>query len=112
MPDDEEGTLDDFLTEAGIEPEVEEEETEEEPQEKPLRGPRRTDRSLVGGEVEEAKLKPETVKHEVVRFMKVHTITRTPDLRIADFDLTNSAGKLYSVTIDEATARAIAALFD
>lgn len=73
---------------------------------------RKHTKSLVGGIIEEATLKPETVQKEVIRLMKVLTITRTPTQRIVDFQLTNSAGKQFDVTIDEATARAITALFD
>lgn len=73
---------------------------------------RKQAKNLVGGVIEEVVVKPEAVQKEVIRMMKVLTITRTPTQRIVDFQLTNSAGKLFDITIDEATARAIAALFD
>lgn len=85
---------------------------EEEEAPEPRRPARRATKSLVGGEIEGQTLKPETVQREVVKLMKVLTITRTPTQRIADLHLTNSAGKHFDIEIDEATAKAIAAIFD
>jgi len=70
------------------------------------------EKSLEGGTIENVALKPETVPNERIRLMKVLTITRKPTQRIADFELTNASGQSYEITIDEATARAIASVFD
>ncbi len=72
---------------------------------------RRVKKSLVGGEVGEVELKPETVSQPKSKLMKVVTITRTSEGRIANIELRVKDGTLYDLEIDEATANAIASVF-
>lgn len=99
MPNEDE--LEEFLENAGIQPAI-----ESEPKIRP------NTKDFQGAKIENIEVKSETVQRSTIRLMKVHTITRTPDQKIAAFDLTNSAGRDFHLTIDEATARAIAAIFD
>lgn len=66
---------------------------------------------LLNGKVESAIVEPEPTKKVVVRLMKVISITRTPEGRVAHIQL--SMPKMdVGIHIDEGTARAIAKVFD
>lgn len=67
---------------------------------------------LLEGEIGEVTLTPETVTQETVRLMKVLTITRRPEGRIAEVELRVKSGTLYNIVIDEATSKALAGIFD
>lgn len=69
-------------------------------------------RELLEGEIGEVEITPETVLHETVRLMKVVSITRRPEGRIAAVELRVKDGTLYNITIDEATAKVLASIFD
>lgn len=58
-----------------------------------------------------AEIKPETATKSVTKMMKVVMVTRTPEGRIAHVQLALKAG-IVNIEIDEATARALAKLFD
>jgi hypothetical protein len=66
---------------------------------------------LTGGTVVAARRKPETVQATVTKLMKVIAIERRPGQKTAQIELRVKAGT-YLVEIDEATARAIASVFD
>jgi|HubBroStandDraft_5_1064220.scaffolds.fasta_scaffold415942_2 hypothetical protein len=55
---------------------------------------------------------PDSTDHEIVKMMKVIQIVRKPGGRMARLALTNSAGKLFDMVIDEATAKALSNIFD
>lgn len=67
-------------------------------------------RELLGGEVEGARVLPETADREIIRIMKVLKMVRMPDGLIAHIDLPTKKG-LYNLEIDEATAEAIHKVF-
>lgn len=67
--------------------------------------------SLVKGQVRSAELVPETTQAAVTKLMRVISIERKPGQRIANCELKVASG-VYRLIIDEATARAIAAVFD
>ena len=73
--------------------------------------PKPEKREWLGGEVVKAEVKPETLKMETTKMMKVVSITRTPTGRVASLQMRLKAG-LVQIEIDEATARAIAKVFD
>lgn len=75
-------------------------------------GGRKVKKSLVEGQVGEISLRPETVTQPKTRLVKVLSVTRTPDQKIASFELRVKDGTLYEVEIDEATSRAITSVFD
>jgi len=66
---------------------------------------------LTQAEVGEVTLSHERVTQEVTKLMKVVSITRKPSGRIAKIEMRLKEG-LVDLEIDEATARAIAAVFD
>jgi hypothetical protein len=68
-------------------------------------------KKLHEGEVIEAKVEPERVTQETTKLMKVVSITRKPSGRIAQIEMRLKAG-IVDLEIDEATARAIASVFD
>lgn len=105
MSGDEE--LEEFLADAGLAQEI-----PSEPEPKKQASTRKVSRSLQRGQIENVEITPETAEQPTVKLMKVVTITRLPEHRIASFELTNSEGRDFNLTIDEATARAIAAIFD
>ena len=67
---------------------------------------------LTKGVVESAEVEPEEVKQGVItKLMKVITIERRPEQKIAWIELKVEAG-IYNIHIDEATVRAMVAVFD
>jgi hypothetical protein len=70
----------------------------------------KTPEQLLEGVVDAVELKPETVTTTVTKFMRIVSITRTPEQRIANIDLMLARGTV-ALEIDEATALAIAKVF-
>jgi hypothetical protein len=68
-------------------------------------------KQLLEGTVTTAHLKPETVTKPVTRVVKTTMVTRNPGERIAIIEMALRKGKV-ELEIDEATARAIAKVFD
>lgn len=66
---------------------------------------------ILDGKVVSAVIKPEIITKTVTKMMKVVMITRTPEGRIASVQL-SLRGRNIALDIDEATARAIAKIFD
>lgn len=66
---------------------------------------------LLGGTVKASHRKPETAQATITKLMKVIAIERRPGQKIAQVELRVKAGT-YLIEIDEATARAIASVFD
>jgi hypothetical protein len=73
------------------------------------------EKKLLDGTIEGVKMRPETVKQDVVRLMKVLTVTRKPDNLIANVEMQvrDEKGEKKSLTleIDEATAGALNQVF-
>lgn len=67
--------------------------------------------ALIGGKIVASRRKPETAQATITKLMKVLTVERRPDQKLADIELRVKTGT-YLITIDEATARAIASVFD
>ena len=67
--------------------------------------------TLVDGTVLSADLVPETTTKAITKVMKPVMVTRTPEGRIANIQIVLARG-VVALEIDEATARAIAAVFD
>lgn len=63
------------------------------------------------GEVISSEVRPETVQKSVTKFVKVSVVTRTPEGRLATILMRLEAG-VVEIEIDEATARALAKVFD
>jgi hypothetical protein len=61
--------------------------------------------------VRSVELVPETTQATVTKLMRVVSIERKPGQRIANCELKVASG-IYRLTIDEATARALAAVFE
>ena len=68
--------------------------------------------SLVDATVESSTVTPGTIKKTVTKIMKIVMIETTPETRIANLQLTRITGGPVALEIDEATARAIAKVFD
>ncbi len=66
---------------------------------------------LQKGQVVRSTLEPEVIQAPVTKLMKVIAIERRPGQQIAQLELRVEAG-VYLIHIDEATARAIASIFD
>jgi hypothetical protein len=66
---------------------------------------------LLEGTVEKAAVYAERTDREVVRLMKVVSVTRTPQTLISRMSLQTKAG-MYALEIDEPTVRAMARVFD
>jgi hypothetical protein len=64
-------------------------------------------RSVVGGKITEVSLRPEEVTKTKMRKF----CFRQPNQQIAVFSLTNNVGQTFELEIDEATVRAMVAVF-
>jgi hypothetical protein len=95
-------TTEEFMAEAGL--------SNVKPE--PKKNGRAVKKELLEGELGEPVILPETVTQETIKLMKTVSITRRPSGRIAEVELRVKDGTLYNLTIDEATARAIASVFD
>lgn len=73
--------------------------------------PKREKILLTKGSVLKAELEPEDVRGVVTKLMKVVAIERKPDQKIAWINLKVEQGD-FEIHIDEATVRAMVAVFD
>ena len=73
--------------------------------------PKKKHVTLTQGSVQSAEVEPEEARGIITKLMKVVAIERRPNQRLAWIELKVEAGT-YDIHIDEATARAIVAVFD
>lgn len=66
---------------------------------------------LLDGEVESAGVYAEMTDREIIKIVKLVSITRTPDTLIAQINL-NVGGKVRDIAIDEPTVLALKGVFD
>lgn len=66
---------------------------------------------IINGKVVSSTLRPETVGRPITRVVRTVLVTRVPGERIATIQLQLARG-MVELEIDEATARALARLFD
>ncbi len=68
-------------------------------------------KELLGGAVEDSKVYAERTLKDVVKLLRVVSVTRTPESLIGRIALQTRAA-FYALEIDEVTARAIVKVFD